>query len=184
MFPDSWRIQRSATNWPKILKGTPLNHHLKVRSLSPLGAFVLEGWSGHTATWTKAFKSERGETIPQIVAHRGYRAKFPENTMLAFKNAVTAGAHGVETDVHLTKDNVVVLSHVWDSPAQRHHDVVWLEKQGKTADFFFSNRILLLSVVLARIDWLQIVNGAISRILELSMSPTNLWLDWLIFWNI
>ena len=45
-------------------------------------------------------------------AHRGYKAKFPENTMGAFKGAVEVGAEGLETDVHLTKDGVVVLSHV------------------------------------------------------------------------
>ena len=32
--------------------------------------------------------------------------------MGAFIGAVKAGAHAVETDVHLTKDGVVVLSHV------------------------------------------------------------------------
>lgn len=32
--------------------------------------------------------------------------------MGAFKGAVEAGAHAIETDTHLTKDGVVVLSHV------------------------------------------------------------------------
>jgi phosphatidylglycerol phospholipase C len=49
---------------------------------------------------------------PQAIAHRGYRAAFPENTMAAFKGAVKVGAHAIETDIHLTKDGVVVLSHV------------------------------------------------------------------------
>lgn len=31
--------------------------------------------------------------------------------MAAFKAAVDVGAHALETDIHLTKDNVVVLSH-------------------------------------------------------------------------
>ncbi|KAE9375665.1 putative glycerophosphoryl diester phosphodiesterase [Stipitochalara longipes BDJ] len=48
---------------------------------------------------------------PQAIAHRGYRAAFPENTMAAFKGAVKVGAHAIETDIHLTKDGVVVLSH-------------------------------------------------------------------------
>jgi glycerophosphoryl diester phosphodiesterase len=50
--------------------------------------------------------------IPQAIGHRGYRAKFPENTMAAFRGAVEAGVHAIETDVHLTKDGVAVLSHV------------------------------------------------------------------------
>lgn len=32
--------------------------------------------------------------------------------MGAFKGAVEVGAEGLETDLHLTKDGVVVLSHV------------------------------------------------------------------------
>jgi glycerophosphoryl diester phosphodiesterase len=32
--------------------------------------------------------------------------------MAAFKGAVKVGAHAIETDIHLTKDNIVVLSHV------------------------------------------------------------------------
>ena len=32
--------------------------------------------------------------------------------MAAFHGAAAAGAHAVETDVHLTSDGVVVLSHV------------------------------------------------------------------------
>lgn len=35
--------------------------------------------------------------------------------MGAFKGAVEVGAEGLETDIHLSKDGVVVLSHV--SPA-------------------------------------------------------------------
>ena len=32
--------------------------------------------------------------------------------MAAFRGAVTAGAHAIETDLHLSHDGVVVLSHV------------------------------------------------------------------------
>jgi phosphatidylglycerol phospholipase C len=48
---------------------------------------------------------------PQCIAHRGYKAKHPENTMGAFRGAVKAGAHAIETDLQTTKDDVVVLSH-------------------------------------------------------------------------
>ncbi|PKS07815.1 hypothetical protein jhhlp_006423 [Lomentospora prolificans] len=50
-------------------------------------------------------------TAPQCIAHRGYKAKYPENSMAAFRGAVAAGAHAIESDLHLTKDGVVVLSH-------------------------------------------------------------------------
>lgn len=32
--------------------------------------------------------------------------------MGAFRGAAQVGSHGIETDIHLTKDDVVVLSHV------------------------------------------------------------------------
>lgn len=65
------------------------------------------------ASWT--FNKEG---FPQAVAHRGYKAEFPENTMGAFRGAVEVGAHAIETDLHLSKDDVVVISHVsvLDSP--------------------------------------------------------------------
>ncbi|KAH6696880.1 glycerophosphoryl diester phosphodiesterase family protein [Plectosphaerella plurivora] len=49
--------------------------------------------------------------IPQAIAHRGYKALYPENTMLAFRSAVAVGAHALETDLHLSADGQVVLSH-------------------------------------------------------------------------
>lgn len=45
------------------------------------------------------------------LAHRGYSALYPENTMEAFKKAYEKGFDGVETDVHLTKDGEMVLIH-------------------------------------------------------------------------
>lgn len=45
------------------------------------------------------------------LGHRGYSGKYPENTMIAFKAAVDGNFDGIETDVHLTKDNKLVLIH-------------------------------------------------------------------------
>jgi glycerophosphoryl diester phosphodiesterase len=50
--------------------------------------------------------------LPQTIAHRGFKAKFPENSMAAFRGAVKAGTDALETDIHLSKDGIVVLSHV------------------------------------------------------------------------
>ncbi|WP_297501872.1 glycerophosphodiester phosphodiesterase family protein [Thermococcus sp.] len=46
-----------------------------------------------------------------VLGHRGYSSKYPENTILAFKKAIEAGADGVELDVWLTKDGEVVIIH-------------------------------------------------------------------------
>jgi glycerol-3-phosphate dehydrogenase len=45
------------------------------------------------------------------VAHRGYAAKYPENTLLALREAIKVGAHLVELDVQLTSDLVPVMLH-------------------------------------------------------------------------
>jgi len=47
----------------------------------------------------------------EIFAHRGSSLIWPENTMLAFNNAHNAGATGFETDLRLSKDGEIVLSH-------------------------------------------------------------------------
>jgi glycerophosphoryl diester phosphodiesterase len=48
---------------------------------------------------------------PLVIAHRGYRAKYPENTLIAFEAAIDAGADMIELDVLLTKDRKVVVIH-------------------------------------------------------------------------
>lgn len=45
------------------------------------------------------------------IAHRGYSGKFDENTMLAFKKAIEYKADGIETDVQMSKDGVLILIH-------------------------------------------------------------------------
>ena len=45
------------------------------------------------------------------LAHRGLSKSYPENTMLAFTRALEAGFDGIETDVQMTRDGVLVLCH-------------------------------------------------------------------------
>ena len=46
-----------------------------------------------------------------LTAHRGVNAQAPENSIPAYRLAIEKGFYAVETDVHLTKDNVWVISH-------------------------------------------------------------------------
>jgi glycerophosphoryl diester phosphodiesterase len=46
-----------------------------------------------------------------IYAHRGGAALRPENTMAAFEHGLSFGADGLELDVHLSHDGVVVVHH-------------------------------------------------------------------------
>jgi glycerophosphoryl diester phosphodiesterase len=48
---------------------------------------------------------------PWIISHRGYRAKYPENTLAAFRAAITAGACMIELDVALSRDRRLVVIH-------------------------------------------------------------------------
>ena len=50
----------------------------------------------------------------ELVAHRGYAHRYPENTLVALEAAVAAGARFVEVDVQLTSDRVPVLFHDHD----------------------------------------------------------------------
>lgn len=45
------------------------------------------------------------------IAHRGFSGKYPENTMMAFNEAIKAGCDGIETDLQMTKDGVIVICH-------------------------------------------------------------------------
>lgn len=51
---------------------------------------------------------------PSIIAHRGGGKNHPENTLLAFYQALEMGCDGIELDVQVTLDNVVVAYHSSD----------------------------------------------------------------------
>ncbi len=48
---------------------------------------------------------------PQIFAHRGAKSVAPENTLPAFQAALEMGVDGIELDVQLSKDGVLVVMH-------------------------------------------------------------------------
>ncbi|MFJ4227076.1 glycerophosphodiester phosphodiesterase [Paenarthrobacter nicotinovorans] len=48
---------------------------------------------------------------PKVYAHRGASAAYAEHTRAAYLKAIADGADGVECDVHLTRDQHVVLLH-------------------------------------------------------------------------
>ena len=46
-----------------------------------------------------------------IIAHRGFKGRYPEMSPLAYEQALTLPIHGVECDVRLTRDGQVVCTH-------------------------------------------------------------------------
>ncbi|CRH17166.1 glycerophosphodiester phosphodiesterase [Carnobacterium maltaromaticum] len=47
----------------------------------------------------------------KIYAHRGASGEYPENTLLSFRKAIETGVDGIECDIHLTKDEELVVIH-------------------------------------------------------------------------
>lgn len=53
----------------------------------------------------------RAEGAFMIAGHRGYKAAYPENTLLAFKEAMDRGVDMLEFDLRLSKDGAVMVIH-------------------------------------------------------------------------
>jgi glycerophosphoryl diester phosphodiesterase len=66
-----------------------------------------------------------------VIAHRGFSGKAPENTMAAFMLAAGFGVDFIETDIHQTKDGVIVCIH--DEKINRTTD-----KKGRIKDLTYS----------------------------------------------
>lgn len=59
---------------------------------------------------------------PRVFLHRGGSARWPQNTLVALRGAVSIGASGVEFDVGLTRDGVPVMAHdPWVDPERCTH---------------------------------------------------------------
>lgn len=65
----------------------------------------------HSAGRQNAIPELPGKTKPYVMAHRGNQTACPENTLAAFQRAVSDGADIIETDIHLTIDDVFVCIH-------------------------------------------------------------------------
>jgi glycerophosphoryl diester phosphodiesterase len=82
---------------------------------------------------------------PLVFAHRGGSALAPENTRAAFDNSLALGANGLELDVHLSRDGIVVVHH--DGMLQRTTNLqgpvagrTAAELSRADAGFFFRDR--------------------------------------------
>ncbi len=65
----------------------------------------------HQETAPKAGDARQGKYPLLVTAHRGFSGKAPENTLASFRAAIDAGSDMIELDVHLTRDNEVVVIH-------------------------------------------------------------------------
>jgi glycerophosphoryl diester phosphodiesterase len=67
-----------------------------------------------------------------VEGHRGARGLAPENTLAAFRTALALGVATIETDVAVTRDDVVVISHNPRLSADLTRDAGgrWLDREG------------------------------------------------------
>lgn len=79
-----------------------------------------------------AGRTAMGEAM-ELVAHRGGRGLFPENTLAAFRGAIAPGVDALELDVAVTADGVPVVSHdpCLNPDIARGPDGAWLAPPGK-----------------------------------------------------
>lgn len=61
--------------------------------------------------WSEFRATRRQRTRPLIVAHRGTPDVEPENSLPSFQLALAQGADVLETDLHFTRDDEIVLFH-------------------------------------------------------------------------
>lgn len=62
--------------------------------------------------------------LPRVIAHRGASGDYPENTLPAFRAASSMGAPYFELDVHITRDDEIVVVHDDDLRRVAAHDGV------------------------------------------------------------
>ena len=100
--------------------------------------------------------------MTKIFAHRGYRKKYPENTLLAFRAAIDAGCDGIELDVQLSKDNQVVVIHdekLWRTTNGRGAVRDMTYEQLSELDAGHGERIPLLSEYFDLVEKLPLVTN-------------------------
>ncbi len=80
-----------------------------------------------------------GRTL--IIAHRGFSAEYPGNSREGFEGAIAAGADLIETDVRMSRDNILVLAH--DADIDVFSDIQDLTAKELAAQSFVSLAELL-----------------------------------------
>ena len=101
-------------------------------------------------------------SVPQLVAHRGYLHRYPENTWRSLEAALRAGACWLEFDIQLCRDGEFILLHddnfertaginrsVFDIDS--HHTDISVHEPLRFGDRFASTPVSTLSDVLCKL---------------------------------
>lgn len=119
----------------------------------------------------------RGQSL-LVMGHRGAPEAAPENTVSSFQAAMELGAHGIEMDVMLSKDDYIVVIHDYDldkttdgtGPVKEHtlEQLKALDAGSWFSEKFAGEQIPLLEEVIESLDDTALLNIEIK-----SMSPTT-----------
>ena len=105
---------------------------------------ILALWP-RSANYTAENPMRTDRTLPILIAHGGGNREFPDNTLEAFYNAYSVDPRVMmETDVSITKDGVVILSH--DTTLDRKTNVTgaisdwnYADLMAQKVDFGYTN---------------------------------------------
>ncbi len=86
---------------------TSSKHWISFITMAAFAAIVLMG----ATSCATLDRKEADVSSIQVVAHRGGSLLAPENTMLAFEAGIKAKADQLELDIHLSKDDVMIIMH-------------------------------------------------------------------------
>jgi glycerophosphoryl diester phosphodiesterase len=79
--------------------------------LAAVSALAAHGQSPAGGYHVAMQASAAGSARPLVAAHRGGALLWPENSLLAYRNALALGVDFLETDVHLSADGELVVLH-------------------------------------------------------------------------
>jgi glycerophosphoryl diester phosphodiesterase len=105
-----------------------------------------------------------------VVAHRGDHEQAPENTLVAFKNAIQDGADYVEIDLRTSLDSQLIIMH--DATVDRMTD-----GRGLVKDMTLETLRKLKVKDKAHPDWGEFQIPLFAEVLELCKNRINIYLD-------
>ena len=73
--------------------------------------YLLHGFCRLRPNRMRGFSPRQGQHNPLVLAHQGGEGIRPTNTAVAFKDTLAMGVDVLDSDVHMSKDGVLVLAH-------------------------------------------------------------------------
>jgi glycerophosphoryl diester phosphodiesterase len=96
---------------PKHFRGSR-RHFIRQASVLATGLLAGNGFAKHELHSSSGiFRVPNTRKKPRFIAHRGSQSLAPENSLPAFEEAGRRGFWGIETDIRITKDRVLVCFH-------------------------------------------------------------------------